>query len=292
VKPLLDPLESFAEYFAHEQLGIVPAISKNAQYLGKKILFGSGDDLSIIPSENNPNSEVVGITAPTKFLGDRLKGIIANAPEHFRSASEIRLRDLHGNNLCLGGPIANEISRKILGLQGASPLVHEHFDRVHLRVPCMLDHAASTAAVSKGTFRTGGKGPIPVWHFRTPDGPLAPEVKAGRLMNDYLHIVSVPNVFSERAHDKGRRVTIVYGSHGAGTRALAHMLEMEKLMEDILERTKKMKAWYVIIPVDRVSKDGEIPLSLGSVPTVYKINGNFGRIAEIMSKEASDMDRG
>jgi hypothetical protein len=284
--PFSDQIGPFAEYIAHERLGFQPPISKSAQYLAKSLLFGTGDELSVVHSEGNPNAPDAGITFPTKFLGDRLKGILM-AAERFKDAKTIRVHEFSGNILCLGGPVANEITRQVMGLDGSFKLASAEADGVSLSFPCVLEYDASVSAIKDGVYRLGQRGPIPVWQFRVPTGSLRPEVRNGKLLSDYLHIASIPNVLSTRAYDGKRRITMAFGSCGAGTRSLAALFDMEKLMEEILEKTNKMQGWHVIIPVDRIKEDGETPLSLASVPTIYEIVGNFGRVAEAVTREAS-----
>jgi hypothetical protein len=101
----------------------------------------------------------------------------------------------------LGGPIANDLSRKLMGFDGTSELVREDVDGIALRFPIKLDYGASLQGISAGRFRRGRNGPIPIWHDRSPDGMLVPESKDGRLTSDYLHIVSLPNVFSSKAYE-------------------------------------------------------------------------------------------
>lgn len=294
VKPFMGSIEAGVDFIAHEELGFVKGIGQDARYLAKKLLFGTEERIAIVPSENNPYAGTSGITAPTRYLGTRLKSVLADAPEHFRPAKEIRLRDLEGNILCLGHPISNELSRQIMGHHGKSRLVREHVDGVDVKFPCTLDHDESKKAIASGIFRKGKNGPVPVWHFRTPDGLLVPEIRNGDLETDYLHIVSLPNFLSAEAYGHNRRITIAFGSHGAGTRALAILFEREqKLMADLLEKVKakKIEAWHAILLVDRVSY--QAPVSLGALPIgIYPITGKFGRIAEILTKEAKTIDRG
>jgi hypothetical protein len=78
---------------------------------------------------------------------------------------------------------------------------------------------------------------------------------------------------------------MAFGTHGPGVRSLALLLSMEQLIDELLNRTKKMHAWYAIVAVDRLNDNGTYPLSLAAVPIIYKIDGQFGKIAEIISRE-------
>ena len=152
-EPFQKPISDGVRYLANDVLGFEPIYSSKIQMLVKQLLFGSGDDISIVHSENNMNSLVGGITGPTKFLSDHLKGIIANAADRFVGAKDLRIRDLHGNILCLGGPIANPISRKVMGLNGVSELINGKLDGFDIHFPFHLDHDLSVASMQKGVFR-------------------------------------------------------------------------------------------------------------------------------------------
>jgi hypothetical protein len=250
----------------------------------KSLLFGSGADYKVVPSVKNPY-KLWGFDGPmssaTADAMASLNQLLYVPEERITVTRGLTAKDLTGNLLVLGSPVANLTAAAVMGRQGSSSLFEKKSDGADLKFPFYLDVDRSEEEFQSGAHRSRSNwDKAPVWQLKGRGNALiAPRMKDGQPIEDRILISSMPNFMNRNAFEAGHRLTIFSGAHGVGTRALAHVIRDEKLIQELIAYSKGKSAWQAIIVVDRVSPDGKTPLSLGGIEDMTPVEANFDRLA-------------
>jgi hypothetical protein len=252
----------------------------------KSLLFGSGADYKVIPSIKNPY-KLWGFDGPmssaTTDAMASLNQLLYVPLERITVTSGLTAKDLTGNLLILGSPVANVTAAAVMGRNGSSFLFEKRSDGAVLKFPFYLDVDASEEEFQSGAHRSRGSwDKAPVWQLKGRGNALiAPRIKDGQPIEDRILISSMPNFLNRGAFEAGHRLTIFSGAHGVGTRALQLVIRDERMIQELIAYSKGKSAWQAIIVVDRVSPDGKTPLSLGGIEDMTPVDANFERLARL-----------
>lgn len=97
------------------------------------------------------------------------------------------------------------------------------------------------------TFTQGGS-KIPNWLVldRTNDVPKIPLIKDNIVIEDYLVLSKLPNIFGD--HESS--ILSIAGAHGLGTASTALLLGNEEFLRRLRRRTERYGYWQALIPIE------------------------------------------
>lgn len=242
-------------------------------------------NVSIIPASNNENVQLRQLGADTDTL--RFTKLTLEAGRDIAPFFGLNQREFvdfegiakirgEGNLISFGSPTSNMLARQALGYsavgggRAAEFVWHPRtssMDGITLPFRFALD---GREILRKGRYpfvvrtQNGLDRKIPNWGYvnvssTTSDNIITPEIRGNRLVEDFLLITNMPNIFDLRRGTTGEnfRIVNVGGTHGAGTAAFRLLLInnnglRERLRKDIDALPKHDGAspyWQAVITV-------------------------------------------
>ncbi len=264
-----------------------PSLPVPCQDLAKMLLLGTGHNVHVIPSLNNPYSLVSGITKPTRHAARTLARLFRRDDVELRE--DIRQFDFYGNLVLLGGPLANQTTRLLMGLNGTSELTKSMSSTLSL--PFHFDIQRSIARFESnesGSWRGAMEDhqrKAPVWSvYRRGTEYVRPKLVNHSLVDDFLIVTSLPNILNRASFENGSRITLLSGAHSVGMRAVHDLLESLPLMERLLSEGHGKQAWQALLTIDDIHSNG-FPRSLHPRFELVEVKADFAAIARELERE-------
>lgn len=79
--------------------------------------------------------------------------------------------------------------------------------------------------------------------------------ESGILLNDYLLVTVLPNIYELKGVDTDSKIIIFGGAHGTGTKAIELLLSNNKILKKLVRQTKNIRYWQALIEIDSISYD-------------------------------------
>ena len=169
--------------------------------------------------------------------------------------------DLDGTLIFTGGVIANAATRLVLQYTrvGSKPDMLQRVENpvIPLRYEIDTDRTHSLLTIAQEKE--------PNWGVldTTTGERFSVECDAQqRPRSDYLMVTVVPNFLRQSSFDRGDRIVIFSGVHGAGTKASALLLRDANLLNRIRDSIRGAVAWQALIKVSRIGYGGKRPVPL------------------------------
>lgn len=179
----------------------------------------------------------------------------------------LEIDNLSGNFVCLGSPMSNAISRKILQYNYVS---NSHEDGIQreknnqlfdLRYEYLMDaNLLLREGIKRSKRFIGSKEHrVPNWSIidKKRDELIIPDVKDEDLRSDYLLISVLPNLFNENSYEKNQQIIIFGGTHGVGTNAIDILLRNKKILSKITSKVMKLPYWQALLKIDETNYDAK-----------------------------------
>lgn len=268
-------------------LGTDAQLPAQCQDLAKILLLGTGHNVHIIPSLNNPYSLTTGITNPTRHAARSLARIFQR--EDLVLSEDIRQFDFYGNLVLLGGPLANQTTRLLMGLDGRSELLKTTSRAFSF--PFHFDIETSISQFDRGepgSWRGAMEShqrKAPIWTiYRGGKEYVRPKLVANALADDFLILTSLPNILNRKSYENGSRITMLSGAHSVGMRAVHDLLESRPLLERLLSDGHGKKAWQALLTIDDIHSNG-FPKSLHPHFEVAEVKADFDGIVQDLEQD-------
>lgn len=251
------------------------------------LFLGTREHVVISPAQDNPTvirEANIALADPKEvFTYTTLEaarffaGVLDQVENRIKRADELMAVNGEGNLITFGSPTSHELVRNALGymkIEGDNMgLEHIPSDAFSLPFSYELDGRAiaKVDSVYKTCLRqvSGRVVEIPNWGIRKSNGGvLLPEMHNNNLLQDYLLISNLPNVFHKSSYEVGRRLINFGGTHREGTSAIQHLFTDKHILEDLCAKLKLAGGekgsplyWQALVLVDCDPKNGSVKLN-------------------------------
>lgn len=265
----------------------------------KALCLGSGTSVRMVPSYDNPHSAIKGLTKPTEWACRSLAALFHRRPDDMMVPPDaLKSMNFSGDLILLGGPLANKLTRAVLGQDGRSELTVGDPARPALRFPFHFDIMRDQNAFANGIYREKPEHTpsgsttrrAPVWVvYRDGKRWFWPDVdKDHAIRTDALVITSLPNVLHADSFKNGSRITILSGAHGTGMRSVFNLVRRRRLLEDVINRARGLTAWQAVIKIDDIDEHGK-PLTLMPKFDFASFDYDFAALSAALELEVQDI---
>lgn len=241
-----------------------------------ELFLGTQEKVYLIPAQDNPNvvpnlqrlavDPYEVFTHTTLGAARSFAGVLDIVEDRIKRVEQLVSLNGEGNLVTFGSPTSNLIARTALryGEIGDGKKGSEVFpsDAIDFKVLYELNGEKILRSGSSHRFLkrivNNQEHQIPNWGIRKPGGViLCPETQDGSLVQDYLVISSLPNIFKRNAFDAGHRIINFGGTHREGTEAIGNLIKNKSLLEDLKLRLSRLRGnqgeypyWQALILVD------------------------------------------
>lgn len=158
------------------------------------------------------------------------------------------------NIICLGGPVANLITRQNMGYQRRG----DEFLRLSdfpINFPFLFDLSKKVRRVTKRY--TGGRVHKEYnWPIITPSGLIDSKVtRQGWLDESYLIITRMPNLSNESTWREAKDLLIISGTHGTGTRAVEQLFGDQEALSAIVSDIGGARYYQSLLRIPSINHD-------------------------------------
>jgi len=258
------------------------ALNPDQIQIGRRLLLGTGHRVKIIPATFNKISGEgtrTGITPPAKSAVDKLVRLFELASDHVATVRDLKTNNLRGNLCAVGGPIANVLSENLFGQGGHSPSMNH--DGAPLRLPMFINNSLALEKMKMGESVLQGAKRSPIWRAQAGSRVYTPEIRKGKIAEDFLLVTNIPNIFDKESLEYHQRVVVVSGANGAGTRAVGNLLT-SKFALDSLEKSASAVprdgGWQALFHIPEVANNA--PLRIGEILEFVNIDLDFSKVTK------------
>jgi hypothetical protein len=251
------------------------------------LFLGTREQVALIPAQSNPtvihdadlllSDPFETFTHTTLEAARNFAGVLDQVESRIKRIDQLVAVNGEGNLVTFGSPTSNELARVALGYTRIddSDMGLEYIPSTALPLPFSYEldgrAIAKSDSVHRFCYRTvSGRGiEIPNWGIRKSNGALLlPETHDGALLQDYLLISNLPNVFHKTSYEAGRRLINIGGTHREGTSAIQHLFTNKCILEELCGKIKQVKGekslvpyWQALILVDCNASDKSVKLN-------------------------------
>lgn len=110
------------------------------------------------------------------------------------------------------------------------------------------------------------------------------EPKSRTLISDLLLITVLPNIFDYKTFRAGRKLVLLGGTHGVGTRAVACLANSPAILREIDRQVRRFdtRCWQALLRISSISRASgtEEPLEIGAPLQVAAVTANDESLSE------------
>lgn len=263
----------------------IPSISQSIKDKFQQLFLGTRQDILLIPAQHNPNVRTTSVeedpkevfTYATLEAAKDFAGILNQVEGSIKNIDFLLKVNGAGNLITFGSPTSNLIIRTAmryfkLGDDNVSGFKSEPTDAFELPYTYALDgyEILTSKLPNNHCIRVvnGKEKKIPNWGIKKADGAyLFPKMNDnGVLLQDYLLISNLPNMFNKKSLNLDERVLNFGGTHREGTQAVIQALNNENFLEELKEAFDAEKFanyptyWQALFVVD-CNPDGTVSLN-------------------------------
>jgi hypothetical protein len=282
-----------ADYFRKNWGSGIPVYSDDQKRLGKQLLIGNGDNFAVLPATANPFATLVDlggskVSLPSAVVAQSVRGLLSEAQVDI--VNDVSIQGIKGKNvLMIGSSASNIFAKYLFGENGVSVLQEDLPRNLHFQFPVWFGSRPDNPSIENSRKRSESDSGIPAYALwsKGKSGekyfPLIPNIEGGLLKEDYLVLTSIPAIQSEEDYELDRRVVSVAGVHRYGTLAIHNLICNSSLLSQILDDTKDLEGWQVVLRVSELDTSSETPIKIERYSKPREIEADFRAIARTIS---------